>query len=204
MSKPVKWRARVEHMVACNCDWGCPCAFEARPTTGHCEGAVAHRIVSGTYGDVDLAGLKWVIVVRWPGAIHERGGRGILYLDARARGEKRAALEAIATGRAGGPIGILMSTVNGGVDVREARIEFRMDGARSYCRVPGVVDVALTPILNPVTGAPHYPSALLPTGLLVKREDYFSNRSCSVTAGEFTMDHAGRNAHVAVATWRGP
>lgn len=204
MPGSMKWRARVEHMVACNCDWGCPCAFEARPTPGHCEGVVAHRIVTGTYGTVSLDGLRWVSVIRWPGAIHERGGRGILYLDARARGERRAALEAIATGKAGGPIGILMSTVNGGLEVREARIEFRMDGAKSYCRIAGVVDVALTAILNPVTQKPHYPAALLPTGLLVKREDYFSNRSCSVSAGEFSMEHAGKNAHTAVATWRGP
>ena len=68
----------MEHLVACNCDWGCPCAFEARPTTGHCEGAVAHRIVAGKYGDVTLDGLKWVLLVRWPGAIHEGSGRGIV------------------------------------------------------------------------------------------------------------------------------
>ena len=68
----------MEHLVACNCDWGCPCAFEARPTTGHCEGAVAHRIVTGKYGDVTLDGLKWVLLVRWPGAIHKGSGRGIV------------------------------------------------------------------------------------------------------------------------------
>ncbi|MGH7632302.1 MAG: DUF1326 domain-containing protein [Gemmatimonadaceae bacterium] len=204
MANRVKWRARVEHMVACNCDWGCPCAFEARPTPGHCEGAVGHRIVTGRYGDVVLDDLRWVLISRWPGALHERGGRGIVYLDARAKGAKRAALEAIATGKAGGQIGILMSTVDAGIEVREGKIAFRMDGAKSYCRIPGVVDVALTPILNPVTGEPHYPSALLPTGLLVKREDYFSNKSCAVSAGELSMNHAGKNAHVAIGNWKGP
>jgi hypothetical protein len=23
---------------ACNCDWGCPCQFNAKPTHGNCEG----------------------------------------------------------------------------------------------------------------------------------------------------------------------
>ncbi len=204
MTNPIKWRAKVEHLVACNCDWGCPCAFEARPTAGHCEAAVGHRIVTGTYGDVTLDGLKWVLIVRWPGAIHEGGGRGIVYLDARAKGQKRTALEAVATGRAGGPIGILMSTVDAGVEVREASIDFKMDGAKSYCRMPGVLDVAFTPILNPVTREPHYPTALLPTGLLTKREDYFSNKACSVTVEGFSMNHAGKNAHAAIGNWKGP
>jgi hypothetical protein len=184
MTSPIKWRAKVEHLVAGNCDWGCPCAFEARPTTGHCEGAVAHRIVTGKYGDVTLG--------------------GIVYLDARAKGQKRTALEAIATGGAGAPIGALMSTVDAGVEVREATIGFKMAGAKSYYHIPGVVDVAFTPILNSVTREPHYPAALLPTGLLTRREDYFSNKACAVTAGDFSMNHAGRNAHAAIGNWKGP
>lgn len=123
MTQPIKWRAKVQSIVACNCNWGCPCAFDAPPTFGNCESVVGHRIVMGKYGSVRLDGLKWVLVVRWPGAIHERNGRGVVLLDANARGPRRDALQAIATGRAGGPIGIFMSTVNAGVEVREAKIE---------------------------------------------------------------------------------
>ncbi|HLQ24076.1 MAG TPA: hypothetical protein VK132_12760, partial [Gemmatimonadales bacterium] len=59
-------------------------------------------------------------------------------------------------------------------------------------------------ILNPVTREPHYPAALLPTGLLVKREDYFSNKAYAVTVEGFSMNHAGRNAHAAIGNWKGP
>jgi hypothetical protein len=204
MEKPVKWRAKVENIVGCNCNWGCPCAFDAPPTVGHCEGVIGHHIVSGRYGTVTLDGLKWVLVVRWPGAIHERGGRGIVFLDARAAGAKRAALEAIATGKAGGPIGVFMSTVDAGLEVREATIDFKLEGEHSRVRIAGLVDLALEPILNPVTKLPHYAAAVFKTGLLTSREDYFANRVCSVQAGELSMSHPGKNAHVYVTAWKGP
>lgn len=204
MTAAMKWRATVENIVGCNCNWGCPCAFDAPPTFGHCEGIVAHRIVTGKYGGVALDGLKWVLVVRWPGPIHERGGRAIVFLDARARGPKRAGLEAIATGQAGGPIGIFMSTVNAGLEVRAANIEFKLKGEKSFARVPGIADVVLAPILNPVTQQPHYAAGVFKTGLLTDREDYFSNKVCTATLDELSMDHAGKNAHVYVTKWRGP
>lgn len=204
MTKPIKWRAKVEHLVACNCNWGCPCVFDAPPTPGHCEGVVAYRVVAGKYGAVTLDGLKWVLIVRWPGAIHEGNGRGVLFLDARARGAKRDALEAIASGRAGGPIGIFMSTVSAGLEVRDAEIEFKMQGAKSSFRVKDTVDVAFTPILNPVTAEEHYPTVLLPTGLLTDREDFFSSKVATVSLGPLTMNLAGKNTSTQIGNWKGP
>src|SRR6266705_1817479 len=97
-------------------------------------GATVQNIVTGTYGSLTLDGLKWVLVVRWPGAIHERNGRGVVFLDVNARASKREALEAIATGRAGGPIGIFMSTGNAGLEVRDAKIDFKLHGQKSFVR----------------------------------------------------------------------
>ena len=204
MTKPGKWRAKVQSLVGCNCNWGCPCAFDAPPTAGHCEGVVGHRIVTGRYGAVSLDGLKWILVVRWPGAIHERRGRGVVLLDARAQGPKREALEAIATGRAGGPIGIFMSTVDAGLEVAEAEIEFKMQGERSFFRAPRACQVVVEPIRNPVTQQPHYARAVFKTGFLTDWEDYYSNKVCTASVGGLTMDHRGKNAHAYVADWKGP
>src|SRR5215831_7029672 len=33
-----KWRLQGTVLVACNCDYGCPCNFNALPTQGKCEG----------------------------------------------------------------------------------------------------------------------------------------------------------------------
>ena len=34
---------------ACNCDWGCPCNFDAPPTYGHCEGMYVWAVDEGRY-----------------------------------------------------------------------------------------------------------------------------------------------------------
>ena len=36
--KHVKWSLEADYLQGCNCDYGCPCEFEAPPTEGLCEG----------------------------------------------------------------------------------------------------------------------------------------------------------------------
>src|SRR5690348_15511320 len=56
-STATKWWLEADYLQACNCDYGCPCEFEAPPTEGFCEGLGAWRISKGKYGDVSLDGL---------------------------------------------------------------------------------------------------------------------------------------------------
>lgn len=200
----MKWKLKVQHLMACNCNWGCPCSFEAPPTYGTCEAAGAFHIVEGRYGDVSLHGLSWAHASVWPGPLHELNGRSVIYLDGRASLEQREALEAIATGRAGGPIGVFMSTVTAGIEVRTAPIEFHFEDKKSWFRVAGEVEVAFGPIRNPVTGEEHVASALLPTGMMTRREDFYSAERFAVNAGPFNFAYPGRNALAFTHTWRGP
>lgn len=202
-TKSPKWRIKFEHLMACNCDWGCPCSFNSAPTTGQCESALGWRIVEGRYGNVDLAGLKWILAVSWPGAIHEGRGRGVVFVDARAKGEKREALEGIATGRAGGPIGVLMSTLTE-VDVREATIGWRFSGKSSRFSAGDAVEVVFESMTNPATGAPFDATVLLPQGMLNREERYYSAKVQSVDADGVTFEHPGKNAFTSENTWKGP
>ena len=43
-----KWTYTAEMINACNCDWGCPCNFNAKPTNGSCEGAYGIHITEGS------------------------------------------------------------------------------------------------------------------------------------------------------------
>ena len=52
-----RWHLTGQVLVACNCDWGCPCNFNARPTKGKCEGGWTWHVVTGAYGDVALVVL---------------------------------------------------------------------------------------------------------------------------------------------------
>lgn len=204
MAETLKWTLNIEHLMACNCNWGCPCGFQAPPTYGTCETALAYRIVEGHYGDEALDGLGWALGAAWPGPLHEQNGRGVVYLDSRAEGAKREALEAIATGRAGGPIGIFMSTITKGLEVLTAPLEFKFDGKNSHFRVGGTIEVAFDPILNPVTGADHQATVLLPDGMIAKREDHFSSKTFDVHTAGLSFSYPGHAAIAMQNIWHGP
>lgn len=60
------WRMKGKYVKNCNCAFGCPCGFNARPTYGHCEGMAGMRIDEGFFGDVRLDGLRWAGTNHWP------------------------------------------------------------------------------------------------------------------------------------------
>src|SRR5258708_35738558 len=104
MSEPtkIKWRIAGEEVVSCNCSWGCPCQFNALPTTGQCEATGAWQISDGYFGNCRLEGVRFAAVVWWPGAIHEGNGVWRPIVDEQATKEQRGALVALASGQHGG------------------------------------------------------------------------------------------------------
>ena len=199
-----KWTLEVEHAMGCNCNWGCPCSYQSPPTYGTCEAALVYRIRDGKYGDVPLNGLCWLTAAAWPGPLHELNGRAVVFIDERADEAQRGALTEIATGRAGGPIGLFMGTVTAGIEVRIAKIKFDANGKNSSFSVESHVKVEFEPIRNPVTGEEHHVSTLLHTGMLNKQEDHYSVRALDVDADGITFSYRGRNAFTSLATWQGP
>jgi hypothetical protein len=97
-----KWFIEADYLQACNCDFGCPCEFEAPPTMGYCEGMGAWRITKGKYGDVSLDGLAFAGALKTPGPMHQGNGTLQPFTDERATPQQRDALLAIASGKAGG------------------------------------------------------------------------------------------------------
>ena len=72
----IDWSIKGPHFVNCNCDYGCPCQFNALPTYRTCLAVVAWQIDEGHFGDVRLDGLCAINTYAWPGAVHE--GDGVL------------------------------------------------------------------------------------------------------------------------------
>ena len=93
------WEIKAKEFANCNCAYGCPCQFNALPTHGHCEAAVAFEIEQGHYGDVKLDGLRMGGVYQWPGAVHEGRGKCQPFVDERADDKQREALLKIMTGQ---------------------------------------------------------------------------------------------------------
>jgi hypothetical protein len=127
-----KWQLSGKVLVSCNCDWGCPCNFNARPTTGKCEGGWTWQVDRGTYGDVRLDGLCFSVYANWPGAIHDGNGEALLLLDERADVPQRAAIETLLDGKIGGPwetLGWTWPKVQGDLG---ATTRFRVSNGISY------------------------------------------------------------------------
>ncbi len=94
----IDWRLSGIELVTCNCDYGCPCQFNALPTRGDCRAAEAVRIDEGHFGDVRLDGVAFVALFAWPKAIHEGRGEAMLIVDERANEDQRRAVQAIFRG----------------------------------------------------------------------------------------------------------
>jgi hypothetical protein len=94
------WYIEGIEVTNCNCDYACPCQFEApRPTHGHCRGFAAVRIDKGHFGDVALGGLCAALLYGWPGPIYEGNGECQAVVDERADHKQRDALAAIMYGK---------------------------------------------------------------------------------------------------------
>ena len=105
MTDPVKWTIKGRVAIACNCEVGCPCNVNGRPTHGHCEGGWVWWIEAGSYGQTKLDKLHVALFADWPAAIHEGNGVAVTFIDESADEAQRAALRAMVQGEAGGPWG---------------------------------------------------------------------------------------------------
>ena len=186
-----RWHLAGQVIIACNCDWGCPCNFNARPSTGKCEGGWTWHVDNGSYGGVELHDLNFSVYANWPGAIHEGNGEALILIDERADARQRSAIEALVGGTAGGPWAVLSWTwpkVHGPYAVS---YDLTFDGVKSRLRCGELVEVDGGTIRNPVSGAEAHPGIILPEGIIVKRADLGATTRFRVSNG-IGYDHSGR------------
>ena len=186
------WRMNGDVLIACNCDWGCPCNFNARPSHGHCEGGWIWMIEKGHVTGVALDGLGIALFAKWPGAIHEGGGRAVSYLDERADAAQRSALTGVLRGDLGGPWGLFIKTYELAAPA-PARFDVQLAEHGSRAKIGTEVELELQTIRNPVTQAEVHPEVVLPEGLVVKRGIMAASKVFHVGGG-LQLDYPGRYA----------
>ena len=103
----MSWRIRGSYFESCNCDPICPCRRidgvpGGRSTHGICMGVLTWLVEEGAADGTDLSGLPVALALRYSDDEPGSPWTCVLYLDARAAAEQRAALEGIFTGRLGG------------------------------------------------------------------------------------------------------
>ena len=198
-----RWHMRGHVILACNCDYGCPCNFNGLPTTGKCEGNWNWRVDDGRYGDVPLSGLGFSAAINWPGAIHEGNGEGLVVIDERADARQREALGTLLAGKAGGPWKIIATTISRVHGPEYAPFEFSVSGFTSRVRVGRFVTLEMEPVRNKVTKAEVRPRAILPEGFVFKEADLAASSVFRVS-GPVSFDHSGRYAAAAPFDYQGP
>ena len=169
-----KWHIAGEEMVSCNCAWGCPCQFNALPTTGHCEGVVGIEIRTGVRDGVLLDGVRFVEIVCWPGAIHEGNGTRQWIIDDKTSPDQRNALIALQSGREGGAkFEIFAAVCPHTLDTVFAPITLEIDREprTGRIRIPGIIACDVEPIKNPATGEEHRARIMLPHGFEFKEAE---------------------------------
>jgi hypothetical protein len=201
MAEP--WTLEGTVVIACNCDYGCPCNFNALPTQGKCEGGWTWHVESGRYGDVVLDDLNFSVYVNWPGAIHEGNGEAVILVDERADEAQRRAIAALVSGEAGGPWGVLAWTWPTLHGPRAVPYDVELNGVHSRVTAGDVLELELEPVRNPVTGAEIHPGAVLPEGIICKRPDFGSSRTFRLRDG-VSYDHSGQYTAIAPVAYSGP
>ena len=197
-----KWQLAGKVVIACNCDWGCPCNFNARPSRGKCEGGWIWAIDKGHVDDVPVDTLAIALYADWPGAIHEGGGRAVAYLDERADDRQRAALLKLLRGEVGGPWGIFIKTYEL-VPPEPAKFELDFAEYNTKLRIGDAVELELQTMSNPVTHAEVHPEFVLPEGLVVKGGKLAASRVFKVQA-DVRYDHSGQYAAFAPFSYSSP
>src|SRR5580765_6298724 len=188
---PARWNLKGTALIACNCDYGCPCNFNALPTQGHCEGGWTWHVDSGAVDDVRLDGLNFSVFVKWPGAIHHGNGEDLILVDERADARQQSAIATLVSGQYGGPWGILAwtwPTVHG---PKRVAYQVGIDGIHYHVRAGDALTLESSTIKNPVTGHEVHPGMVLPEGIIVKHGDLGASNVFRVDGG-ITFDHSGK------------
>jgi hypothetical protein len=101
------WRISGSYLEACNCEAICPCRriggrTGGRSTYGECLGALSWIVETGQAGDVELTGMRAVLVMRYHDDEPGSPWTYALFVDARGTEAQRSAMADIFTGRLGG------------------------------------------------------------------------------------------------------
>jgi hypothetical protein len=201
------WRIAGHHAGTCNCDWACPCQFNANPTHDYCEALLAWEITDGSFGDVSLDGVRFGFAVHWPGAIHEGNGVAQPVVGEGASDEQRDAVLAIASGQQGGEffeiIAAVLSDVRDPV-VAPIELDVDRDARRGTFKLAGVGESRIEPIINPEIpdSGEHRVRIDLPDGFEYKLAEIGNTVEWKVDSGDpLSFEHENTYAQMYEFEW---
>lgn len=197
------WHLEGTLVELCSCAPGCDCNFRGVPSSpeGNCEAFICYHAERGNFDDVDLSGVTFAWALWWPGAIHDKGGRGRAFVDCRSD-EQFAAMTPIVRGEVGYPFfEIFNSTFDEPTTVERATIDLHLDGRNSGFSIAGVGSGRMEPLRNPVTHEENDVRIVKPGGFIWKDGQIGQGAELAVALPDIAFDHVGRHAVVAPFDW---
>ena len=197
------YRLKAESVEACNCHHGCNCQFQGFPNDGKCEFIVGFEIRDGSVGDVSLTGLRAVVAAKYPNAIHEGNGHVVLFVDDKASEAQVNAFATVLSGQLGGmPWEALAGTIGKFEGPIRKPIEMKIAGEKSLVRVPGSIELQLTPIRDAVSGEEKEVHIVYPKGGFFWDDARIATtESMRAAHGDFAFEHPARYAAAAEVHW---
>jgi len=201
MAEKVPCYLKGVFVAGCSCDWGCPCNFEAPPTKGFCEGGGIWHIEHGHYGGVQLDGLRLGGFAHSPAALHLGNVTLLVLVDERADAQQRAAIEAMFPTTP--PFSIFYSLTSTFLGFHYVPIEVQLNGTRSRVTIPGTLELALAPIINPVTGEEEPATLLKPKGFTSQLQELCATAVLRFTKEGLSYDHSGKYGEFSPFEYKG-
>ncbi|HEY6975711.1 MAG TPA: DUF1326 domain-containing protein [Chitinophagaceae bacterium] len=193
-----QWTMELEYLQSCNCDYGCPCNFNALPTYGNCEALLGYHVLKGNFGDTNLDGVTFAWGLWWPKAIHLGDGIGALYVDSKASPEQVKSIEKIISGKYGGGVfAIFPATFKTTLPTKIAKIDFYYDPYDGWFTVEGAGEVRSQHITNPVTGAQWEGELMVPGGIAFKHGTV-SSVNWDWNSEDISLKHEKKNGHASI------
>jgi hypothetical protein len=211
MAESPSWHLVGDWFDVCKCRIPCPCTFAQAPSDGDCEGILAWHIRQGTYGDVRLDGLNVVAVGGFEGNLWAGETKAVMgfYLDERADGSQREALETIFGGQAGGWPGDFANVIGEVRGVEYAPITFEIADDLAYwaAEVPGKASARAEALTGPTTPPGERVQVHNPPGAEVGPGQIATWGTATVDRADafgFKFDWAGRSSKHFPFDWCGP
>jgi len=145
----------------------CPCWVGEDPDEGVCDGVLAWHIEDGLVEDVDVSGVKMVMLAHLPGNPLQGNWRAVLYIDEGASAQQEEAVLNAFGGKLGGPLADLAQLIGEVIAVQRAPIEFTAEGVKGNLKVGQAIEAEMIPF----NGASGNPTTIRDTVLLPSPPD---------------------------------
>jgi hypothetical protein len=197
----IDWHIKGKQFGNCNCNYGCPCQFNAPPTDNYCHGIGAFLIEEGFFGDINLAGVKAVSMMKFPGPIHDGDGEMQIILDSNSSLDQQNSIQSIIYGKETEPMAtafamyVSMMTKIHEPLIKNIELDINIETRICNLKAENTIVTKTEPIKNPITGDSHRARIVLPNGMEFKEAEMGSGTTEAIAA----FNTSFKNTYVQVA-----